>query len=238
MKSVDPGQQGREMYYKFVDEIINQNRFFTNQSYLKFFEIFIKQNQYKLDEGKILYRGRIHDRDVTTPFSNEQLGMPKPHISTSNGRANPYGINYMYLSENPETVIAEVRPIIGDFISVGQFKATKQKSVIRLNREVSISGSIFEEWDSLTVSNFMIYLSLSFARPIDMKKKELEYLPTQYFAEYCKQQKVDGIMFLSSLMEHEHIENYNYVFFDDLDINHISTNVYYVNGLKYSSTKV
>lgn len=226
---------GRDFYMKFASELKKENRFFVDSTYLELFDVIISQSKFTVDENVELYRGRINKRDDTTPFTGEEIGMPKPEISTSHGRANPYGINYMYLSQNPETVIAELRPNIGELISVGQFRLTTNKEVIRLGNVASISGSINDKWDSLFVSNFMMYLIISFSRPIDSNKKELEYLPSQYFSEYCKTNGYDGIMFLSSVMDREYENNYNYVFFNDLGIKYKITEVYYVDSIKYSS---
>lgn len=231
---------GREFFFEFANELKKKNRFFINPIYLKVFDTIIKQCSYSIDTYKTLYRGRINSRNITDPYVGKDIGMPKPEVSTSHGRANPYGINYMYLSDNNDTVIAELRPNIGDIVSIGQFKLLKPKTVVKLGSSGSISGTINDEFDSLFISEFMMYLILSFSRPIDANNKEIEYLPSQYFSEYCKTKEFDGIMFLSSVMGQNINKNHNYncVFFNDLDLIYKSTDVYIVNSLKYNSDKM
>jgi hypothetical protein len=228
---------GRDFFIKFATELKSENRFFIDPDYLEIFDAIISQHSFVVKKHSVLYRGRVNRRDDTTAYMGADIGMPSPEISTSHGRANPYGINYMYLSNNPNTVIAELRPNIGDFISIGQFTLTQPKKVIKLSDSASISGTIYDKWDSLFVSNFMMYLINSFSRPIDANKKELEYLPSQYFSEYCKKKGFDGVMFLSSVMKRNSLKNYNYVFFDDTDVVYKSTDVHFVSGLKYNSNK-
>lgn len=230
-------REGGNFFFRFSDELKNENRFFINSDYLEVFDIIIDQHNFEIGTDLKLYRGRVNNRNDKTPYTGKDIGMPSPNISTSHGRANPYGINYMYLADDPETVIAELRPNIGEFISIGEFILNKEKKVIKLNDVVGISGSIYDKWDSSFVCNFMLHLSLSFSRPIDRNYKELEYLPSQYFAEYCKKKGYEGIMFLSSVMEQGDKEHYNYVFFDDSDVVYKSTEVYRIRGIEYSSSK-
>ena len=54
-------------------------------------------------------------------WNAEDSGAP-PADLMGNGRANPDHIRYLYLSEDPVTPVYEVRPIIGDTVSVAKFK--------------------------------------------------------------------------------------------------------------------
>jgi hypothetical protein len=228
---------GRDFFIKFADELKRKNRFFIDTDYIELFDIIIAQSEEEI-RPKALYRGRINKKNDTTPYINSDIGMPSTDIATSHGRANPYGINYMYLAENTDTVIAELRPNIGNFISVGKFKLQKPKKVIKLGDIASLGGTIYDKWDTGFATQFMLYLILSFSSPIYGSDKELDYLPSQYFSEYCKTKHFDGIMFLSSVMEKSSGANYNYVFFEDTNIIYESTDVYHVDRLKYSATKI
>lgn len=231
---------GFEYFLKFSNEIKRENRYFVNPEYLEIFNIIINQNSCTLDKGTILFRGRINKKDENenTPIDCSQLGMPKSEEFTSNGRANPYGINYFYLSSNSDTVIAELRPNIQNFISIGEFKLEENKKFIKLGGIASIGGSINDEWDSNFVCMFMLYLILSFSTPVNKSINELDYLPSQYFSEYCKKMGFDGVMFLSSVMEQESDENYNFVFFNDMDIECVSSSVHRVSAISYSAREI
>ena len=46
------------------------------------------------------------------------------------GRANPQGIPYLYLSTRKETALSEVRPWLRSLISIGQFKIVRQLTIV------------------------------------------------------------------------------------------------------------
>jgi len=46
------------------------------------------------------------------------------------GRANPAGIPYLYLSTLKETALTEVRPWLGSLISLAQLKATRELAIV------------------------------------------------------------------------------------------------------------
>lgn len=167
--------------------------------------------------------------------------MPDPRKITSHGRANPFGINYMYLADNCDTVIAELKPSIEKYISVGEFCLEKSINVVEFNDMATCGGTIYDEIPSSFICNFMMYLLIGFSSPIDKNKKELEYLPFQYFAEYCKTKEIDGIKFLSSVMSQDNSKgefNYNYVIFDDKNVLWKKTDVYKVTKITYTSEYV
>lgn len=83
----------------------------------------------------------------------------------------------------------------------------------------------------------MLYLSKEFRKPID-KFKELEYLPMQYFTEYCKTKGINGVKFLSSVMDNNADEHFNITLFDELDIEYIDSEVRYMKEIKYVREKI
>ena len=75
-----------------------------------------------------IYQQGEHVDDSPTPYPPERM---KPATGRAmEGRANVKGIPCLYLATKPKTVMMEVRPWNGSFISVGQFKARRQLRVI------------------------------------------------------------------------------------------------------------
>ncbi|MGN0805238.1 MAG: RES family NAD+ phosphorylase [Candidatus Coproplasma sp.] len=114
-----------------------------------------------------------------------------PSKNASAGRANPDHISYTYLSEDETTPVYEVRPTIGQLISVAKFKLTKKLKIYDLAVDLQ------------TINNFQQLLSLF---PIISEKYSLpyngnptEYIPTQYITELIKSLGFDGVRFNSSL---------------------------------------
>lgn len=117
---------------------------------------------------------------------------PPPKMATE-GRLNPKGISYLYTSSNKNTAIHEVKPYIGQTISVARLKTTKQLKVLDLtaglsNLEQGKSTLPSFEKDLISV------LAKEFSKPNHGNPEE--YAPTQYIAEYIKETlSFDGVKF-------------------------------------------
>jgi hypothetical protein len=62
----------------------------------------------------------VHITDEPYPFPPERM---KPLAEKAKeGRANPKGIPFLYLSNDPDTAMAESRPWVGTYLSVGKFQ--------------------------------------------------------------------------------------------------------------------
>ncbi len=225
----------RMLYDEYEKSLKDENRFFIDEKFRSMFDRIIEEYESILPKNLKLYRGRLHPHYRLELFDSvEEIGMPDPNVFSTNGRANPIGINYLYLSSNVDTVIAELRPNIGDTLTVGTFKTSKDLRLIELELSACIGGTIGEYPSAKDISDFMMYLLLAFTRPIDVTRKQLEYLPTQYFTEYCKTKGYDGISFLSSVMEKNSTLNKNYVFFNSNNLELLSVNGKSINDVKYS----
>ncbi len=117
---------------------------------------------------------------------------PEPE-RISNGRANPDHIRYLYLCEDSVTPIYEIRPIIGEQVSVAKFQLQKEIKVYDLTLDIAdpLEDSEFK-WPSLynTIGHM-------FSKPFNGEAKQ--YISTQYLAELIKRMGFDGLRFNSSL---------------------------------------
>lgn len=103
------------------------------------------------------------------------------------GRGNPDHIRYLYLSEDNTTPIYEVKPTIGQHISIAKLKSL---------RELKLYDFTIASDDPLELNLFNI-ISEKFSMP--NYGETTKYLPTQYLAELIKSMNFDGIRFKSSL---------------------------------------
>lgn len=155
---------------------------------------------YNISMDNTFYRARIHSKSGDDCFSTDDMGPPDKRI-VGNGRANPIGIPMLYLSEDIDTVLYEVRAAFLDEISVGSFKLE--------NEEISLKIVDFTEIPSIynpgNVRNVVLskrlreILSVDLSKPIRRYDSELEYIPTQFICEFVKLLGADGIRFKSSL---------------------------------------
>src|SRR5690606_38737016 len=77
--------------------------------------------QYKLIHNKALYRARLHHQSGLPVYQLHEMNCPRRELAAG-GRANPSGIPFLYLSDNPDTVLYEVRASYLDELSVGTFQ--------------------------------------------------------------------------------------------------------------------
>lgn len=219
-----------QLIQSFNDEVKYRNRFFHDHEIIPLFNQIITDPNFTevISQGTVLYRGRVNRLSVLEPYSNEELGIPDATKVSTIGRANPYGINYLYLAQNVDTVIAELRPNRDSVITIGEFELKSNIKVVKLS-----DLTIHKDKD-------LCYLALLighyFSLPVDKKDSNIEYLPTQYFAELCKFNQLGGIKFLSSVMDNSEKKHFNVTLFSDQNVFCKNKELRRVNSIKYQHT--
>lgn len=153
-------------------------------------------------------------------WNGKESGAPPANL-VSSGRANPDHIRYLYLSEDSVTPVYEVRPIIGDTVSVAKFKLNRDVKLYDLTLEINNK----ESEGNLALPRLYNTIGEMFSRPYngDISK----YLPTQYISEEIKHMGFDGLRFRSSL----HKDGINVVLFNPDDCKAISSELIDVKGI-------
>jgi hypothetical protein len=94
-----------------------------------------------IDKNTILFRSRINDNGVITPFPKDKMGAPPTEWATA-GRANPQGIPFLYLSDAPETTFYEIRALFLDIVREVAQAGDKLLPVFhRINAQTGIKAS-------------------------------------------------------------------------------------------------
>lgn len=150
-------------------------------------------------------------------FSAADSGMPPADLAPA-GRINPENISYLYLAEDPLTCVYEVRPTIGQHVSIATFRLTKDIVVYDL-------ASNSEGKDNLHNPLLFNYIEKRFSTP--NAGDTLHYLPTQFLSEVIKEMGFDGIRYRSSLKQ----EGVNVVLFSDQNCKVINSEVVDVMGI-------
>ncbi|MDF7806951.1 RES family NAD+ phosphorylase [Pontiellaceae bacterium B12219] len=132
------------------------------------------------------------------PFTKERM-IPLPN-KVGSGRVSPKGIAALYLAENMETAIQEMRPVPREILTVATFNAKTPLKVCRLSHKLT-DGDNRERW-------FWSILGNAFSKPTIPSENPVEYAPTQYIAEVLKRH-CDGIAYQSIFSG-----ALNYAFFD------------------------
>ncbi len=115
-----------------------------------------------------------------SPYPREQMGAPPPQSARGN-RANPAGIPYLYLAEEEETAVAEIRPFVGAQISICKFRPRKPLKVADLTKIHRVTNPFAaDDLRSLMQRNALLnILNVQLARPINPNDSDIEYVPTQ-----------------------------------------------------------
>lgn len=186
------------------DDIKNHHRFTTD---LKKLEAAgwrtLLDNQYTLDPDGTFYRARIHYKK-TDHFGINDMGA-RERGDCPAGRANPEGIPYLYLSEEPKTTFFETRVNMHDVVSVGEFKLVS-RDPLNVEDLTEIDLNEMEELldvDVMTLAKRKLLiraLSRDMSNPMRRFDSMIEYVPTQFICEYVQlTQNVSGIRFSSSV---------------------------------------
>jgi hypothetical protein len=202
-----------QSYSNFAHSIRTQWRYSRNAEQTEFLQAVLETSvsrQEVLRVGHILWRSqRGHDtrpesfegsepEENPCPFGTERM---KPRGNRAcEGRANPKGIPYLYLATNKKTAIAEVRPWIGSYVSIGQFA---------LQREVRVVNCVTDD-HSMIVRNFEPEppererevwqdIDRAFSQPVSSTDDTADYAPTQVLAEFLRESGLDGVAYGSSL---------------------------------------
>lgn len=146
-------------------------------------------------------------------LSEEEMDSP-PKECSLDGRANPRGMSYLYLAQDEQTAVAEVRPYINAAITLALFEICKDITVLnvfdsafsieeysKLKKEGSVPSDIEED---------LLWWGVNFYFSVPIKPNDIYYIPTQYLSELFKSEGYDGVLFGSSQLQ----SKYNLVLFD------------------------
>ncbi len=198
---------------KFKDKLKWSNRFISDIGYLEelgwdgFFN-----TQFQLKPSDELFRARVHHKSNLKVYEVEEMMCPPSNL-VGGGRANPLGIPYLYLSDNPETVLYEVRASYLDELSIGTFQLKEELISVRIV-DFTEDTSLFQPTNvNQTIKSKLLRdkISRDLSKPMRRYDSEIEYIPTQFICEFIKVfTGASGIRFSSSL----HTTGKNIVMFD------------------------
>lgn len=174
----------------FVEAVKKQNRFHTNHIELSILNRYCSFIRKVYKKGSIFYRGRISPENG---FPAEEMDAPPSDKATA-GRANSAGIRCLYLANDLDTTIHEIRAGVFDYISVGCFELTEDIVVVDLKAIDHISPFI-EGCDFLEHAinkEHLKRINMEIGRALRRSDSVLDYIPTQYIADFIKSILHDG----------------------------------------------
>jgi len=168
----------------FVKNVKNHNRFHSNYIELTVLNRYCSFIRKVYKKGTILYRGRISTEDG---FPVDQMGAP-PSDKVTAGRANSAGIRCLYLANDLDTTIHEIRAGIFDYVSIGKFELTQDIVVVDLKAIDHISPFIegFDILEHAINKEHLKRINMEIGRTLRRSDSVLDYIPTQYIADFIK----------------------------------------------------
>jgi hypothetical protein len=183
---------------EFSESIKYGNRFHSSMFNPEQFASFLSIVRNTYPAGTYMYRARI--ATDKKGFSGKKMKAP-PKDKRTAGRINPEGIGILYLASDKITVLNEVRASAFDHITIGKFRAVRDIRVVNLSGFDKTSPFKYDSELERFAINRKVFqeLAAEMAKPLRRSDSPLEYLPTQYIAEFIKSQNYDGVEYGSTL---------------------------------------
>jgi hypothetical protein len=139
------------------------------------------------------------------------------------GRVNPKGTPCLYGARDPDTAIAEIRPLwIGEIVSLALLKVRRDLQLVECLKYHAATGfstllnARFEGGRLTTPTvedierDVWTYIDKAFSEPISKTDDKADYVPTQVIAELFENIDYDGVLYKSRLST----DGVNVAFFD------------------------
>ncbi len=202
-----------QAYATFAFTVKRKERYFRTPEIEEFLRLVVKSSSTRqkiIPKGSIFCRAQLgHDWRIVKQDSEEfddvtahppERMKPLSHAAAE-GRVNPKGIPCLYLATDANTAMSEVRPWVGKYVSVGQFRTTKDLRIIDCSVEHSQSFTFYFEEPPPPERERAVWRDIdrSFSEPVTSDDTSADYVPTQVLAEYFKRIGFDGVVYKSLL---------------------------------------
>ena len=199
-------------YHKFAFLIKNESRDPNGSWCQNFSEGLLATCQsriVKMPENTKLWRsqlGRDKSRQGDTtlrPFPPFRM-KPIPN-EAKEGRANPSGVPVLYLSTDRETAMAECRPWLAAYISIGMFYTSRDLKILDLSKDEYIPIGINDKERKNNDQHFIEkvtwgYINKAFTKPVQLSAQIADNKLAQEIAEFLNPNKdADYIPLLKKL---------------------------------------
>lgn len=228
-------------FQQFERKVTFENRFVHSpvvSEFLSNIKRTLPPRERSVAAGSILYRSQIgydeYESEGQLIISGFHATRMKPiPYKGKEGRANPKGISYLYLSNDENTALAELRPHLGQYISSAQFQMQRNLRVVdcySVPRHYSHIECIFNPPISQEEIGNAVWsmVNEAFAKPVRNADDASDYVPTQILAEVFKSEGFDGVCFKSSLGK-----GYNFFLFNLSDAELINCTVMETKAVAY-----
>lgn len=230
------GKDDAVKWDEFKVELKHDNRYFPksfpeHENLILLLSYLSVQTERDLD---VLFRARKNKNKER--YHIDDMWQPPENIVTA-GRANPFGIAYLYAASTVKTALSELRPHKGELFTIANFNLTGSLKLIDLrNPRDTVSPFRYSDEELLNIYiglNLLVKLGEELTKPISKDKAHLEYLSSQYLCEFIKSQNYEGVIYKSSLGDGD-----NYALFDWSKLDGVKTRVYQISGVDITAGEI
>jgi hypothetical protein len=151
----------------------------------------------------VLYRARlgfVPGTDGDEPYSGADIGAPPPE-KAGPARANARGKVVLYCADQEETAVAEVRPVRGEYVSVGEVRAVRELNILDLvtgaERPNPFTDDSVDYW--VEFGDLLAAFADELSKPLRSRDDLTDYIPSQKLAERIEAARLDGIRYPSAM---------------------------------------
>jgi hypothetical protein len=221
----------------FYDETINTRRYIHTDKvneFLQKFRVYARSNYLELERGNHYYRAQngfnkkeINSRIIRVPYNKERMFPLRE--KAKEGRINPKGIPYLYLTEEYDNALYEIKAQYRNYITIGKFQIKRNLNVVYFHNRMNYLHSLLlsEKFEDIDLSVWN-EINLAFSKPIANTDQTAEYVPTQVLAEIIKDEGFDGILYMS-----QYFDCYNLCIFNVDDAKLKGSKVEYIRSKYY-----
>lgn len=228
-----------QSYWRFSQEVTRARRYLLSDESKAFLDELARTSNSrlgKLDSGRNFCRAQIAHQDVAHPHVGSVPGPALPHRmvpladAATEGRANPKGIPRLYLADNRNTAIAEVRPWIGSLVSVSIFKTLKPLRIVDCRDDSNKLHIYLEGEPDSEKREAAVWADVAraFRAPVQRTDDRAGYAPTQIIVELFQALNYDGVIYASAFGA----KGSNLVLFDVSAAEIVATELHEVEGVE------
>jgi RES domain len=230
-------------FNKFTTSVQNHSRFIHDESVFEFLSTLLhtSSNRHRaIPQGRVVWRAQLGNDFVEreqdhvswmdpVPYTAERM---KPKLfSAPDGRANPKGIPYLYVSDDRDTAMSEVRPWLGAMVSIAQLELTKDITLVDFSVAHDDKPVFYFEEPPAEKKETAVWAHVdhAFSEPVDPDPGCATYVSTQIISEFFRNKGFDGVVYKSRLGD-----GFNIALFDIAVANVVSCSLFTTKGLTYS----
>lgn len=211
---------------EIISRLNSENFYAVEPEVAKLVENFARELEGEVKEGEVWFRARRgiakryqvtnlagwESKIVAHPYTAHEIGaLPPPRASA--GRMNRQGVSVLYLAEDKETAICEIRPDPGDQVSSGGFRAKRRLRIANFDCDIASFSISDERLDQFAE---IFHLNRLMSTPVIRDEKH-RYSVTQILSEVLISNGFDAVTFQSSVAKGRNLCAFNPVDFEFVD---------------------